>query len=228
MNLLLRWSEPIPASYSQPLESGKRYAAVTFDDGFLTVAQNALPELEKRGIPSTIFIITDFLGKTPPWAAQYSEGDKLDHILTLEELVKMPSELVTIGSHTVTHPDLTTLDPNQALDELLESRRRLENWLGREVRLFSFPYGAHNEAVVGLCREAGYARVFTTLPKLAFAHPEEYMTGRVPVELSDWDIEFVLKLFGAYRWLPYAFSLKRAVRSMLGFRLGKSRLQSAS
>jgi peptidoglycan/xylan/chitin deacetylase (PgdA/CDA1 family) len=222
MNLLLRWSRAVPANISKPAKPGKRSAAVTFDDGFLTVVRNALPELQKRHIPCTVFIMTDYLGKPPPWAVEYSEGDPLDRIVTLEELVKMPSDLVVIGSHTVTHPDLTTLGQKQALDELVESRRSLENWLGREVRLLSFPYGAYNGNLVGLCREAGYSRVFTSLPKLAFADPEEYATGRVPVDLSDWDIEFVLKLFGAYRWLPYAFSLKRAIRSVLGFRHGKN------
>ena len=218
MDLLRRWAEPVPADCGGPLEPGRRYAAVTFDDGFLTVLHNALPHLARRAIPSTIFVMTDYLGKIPPWAEEYSEGGKLDRVVTLEELLRMPSDLVVIGSHTRTHPNLTTLGGAQALCELQESRQQLEKWLGRQVLLLSFPFGAYDESAVGLCREAGYSRVYSNLPKLALASPDEYVTGRVWVEPSDWDIEFLLKLFGEYRWLPYAFSLKRSIRSLLRFR----------
>lgn len=216
MDLLLRWARPVPASFSGPFEPDCRYAAVTFDDGFLSVLENAVPELRKRGIPCTVFIISDFLGRVPSWAEEYSDGGEPERFVTLDELVKMPSDLVVIGSHTVTHPKLTAISAKEAARELVESRRQLEKWLGMEVKLFGFPFGDFNQSLIGLCHEAGYSRVFTTLPTKAFVCPDEYVTGRVPVEPSDWDIEFLLKLFGAYRWLPYAFSLKRAIRSHLG------------
>lgn len=216
MDLLTRWATPVPASFSGPFEPGCRYAAITFDDGFLSVVENAVPELSKRGIPCTVFIISDFLGRVPSWAEEYSDGGEPERFVTLEELVKMPSDLVVIGSHTMTHPKLTAVSAKEAARELVESRRQLEKWLGMEVKLFSFPFGDFSQSLIGLCREAGYSRVFTTLPTQAFACPDEYVTGRVPVEPSDWDIEFLLKLFGTYRWLPYAFSLKRAIRSRLG------------
>lgn len=216
MDLLVRWASPVPASFSGPFEPGCRYAAVTFDDGFLSVVENAVPELKKRGIPCTVFIISGFLGRVPSWAEEYAGGGEPERFVTLEELVKLPSDLVVIGSHTMTHPKLTAMSAKEAVRELVESRRQLEKWLGREVALFSFPFGDFNQSLIELCHEAGYNRVFTTLPTLAFACPDEYVTGRVPVEPSDWDIEFLLKLFGAYRWLPYVFSLKRTIRSRLG------------
>src|SRR5439155_5070600 len=74
MNLLSQWATPVPANFSAPLEPGRRYAAVTFDDGFRSVIENALPELKKRGIPCTVFIISDFLGKVPAWAEEYAAG----------------------------------------------------------------------------------------------------------------------------------------------------------
>ena len=114
----------------------------------------------------------------------------------------------------MTHPALPALNENDAKRELSESRAKLEKMLDREIRLFSFPYGAFNAKLIEWCREAGYERVFTIAPTLAFLDPREFVTGRMSVEPTDWPLEFRLKLMGAYRWLPVAFSLKRRVLSI--------------
>ena len=81
--------------------------------------------------------------------------------------------------------------------------------LGRKIALFSFPHGDFNSDLVEWCRDSGYEQVFTILPEPAFCESDRYVIGRVGVNLTDWKIEFLLKLFGAYSWLPSAFSLKR-------------------
>ena len=68
MDALVRWSTPIGADYRQSLKPGGRYAGVTFDDGFLCVVENAVPELTARKIPATLFVVADSLGATPKWA----------------------------------------------------------------------------------------------------------------------------------------------------------------
>ena len=84
--------------------------------------------------------------------------------------------------------------------------------LGREFDLFAFPYGGFNQDLIKICREAGYKRIFTTLPYPAELGPGEFVSGRVSVEPTDWPIEFSLKLDGAYRWLPIAFAAKRKLK----------------
>ena len=96
------------------------------------------------------------------------------------------------------------------MHELSESRLQLRKILGRDVTLFSFPHGAFDEELIESARAAGYQRVFTILPELAL--PDEFAIGRVAVEPSDWRLEFLLKLFGAYRWLVPASTLKRKLR----------------
>ena len=105
--------------------------------------------------------------------------------------------------------------------ELTGSRIKLKEILNRDVNLLSFPYGAFNDSVVDGCREAGYERVFTALPVFAFSEPREFVTGRVGTAPTDWPIEFRLKLAGAFRWLPYAYSLKRRILSVLRGQAGK-------
>jgi len=213
MDALLRYARPVRADRTEPLAPGVRYAAVTFDDGYQNVVENALPELEKRRIPSTMFIVTESLGTRPRWLEDPRDLAKAEKVMSVDQLRNLPSDLVTVGSHTLTHPKLPSLSENEARMELLESRARLEELLNRPVNLFSFPHGAFNKELIQWCREAGYARVFTILPVPAFSRPDEFVTGRVSVDPTDWPLEFRLKLLGAYRWLPIAFALKRRLLS---------------
>ena len=127
--------------------------------------------------------------------------------ISIDDLRRLPTALVAIGSHSLTHAHLTRLKTADAAYELIESRRLLEEQLQRPIRLFSFPYGACNDELIRLCREAGYERIFTTLPESALSEPDEFVTGRVRVDPTDSRLEFRLKLIGAYRWLPAAFAV---------------------
>ena len=186
MDMLLRLAKAIPADGMTPLSSGERYAAVTFDDGYQSVLQNAVPELEVRKIPATIFVIAGIIGRSPGW-----EG-YLENTMTLAQLKELPSDLITLGSHTITHPALPSIPEVKAKSELADSRTKLQELLGRKIELFSFPYGAFEEKMIGWCKEAGYERVFTTLPYWAFGDGNEFVTGRVSVEPADWPVEGLL------------------------------------
>ena len=209
MDRLLRHAKPIAADHRGPLESGNRYAAVTFDDGFISVLQNALPELASRRIPASIFVPTGSLGRPPIWIKDPNAPNRKETVLSEDELKSLKgTELVTIGSHSVNHPNLVKSEPARARAELADSKSALERILGVEVTVFSFPHGAHNESLVQMAREAGYRRVFTILPRLAFTDGNDFVTGRTLVDPADWAWEFTLKLLGAYRWLSAVSALK--------------------
>lgn len=214
MDILLRCARPTRVDRKEPLKPAVHYAAVTFDDGYQNVIENALPELKKRNIPSTMFIITEALGKYPHWLTDFQDAALHESVMSAAQLRELPPDLVTVGSHTLTHPALPALNENDAKRELSESRVKLEKMLNKKITLFSFPYGAFNAKLIKWCRESGYERVFTILPTLAFSDPEEFVTGRVRVDPTDWPLEFRLKLMGAYRWLPGALSMKRKVSSI--------------
>jgi peptidoglycan/xylan/chitin deacetylase (PgdA/CDA1 family) len=214
MDVVARYAKPVPCDVQSLPAEGGRFAAITFDDGIENIIDNALPELKKRGIPATLFIVTETLGKGRAWEHLGGEDTRNQMVMSEDQLRRLPSELITIGSHSMTHPQLPKVDHRQLNEEVLGSRLKLEKMLNREVKLFSFPYGASNEKVIEACREAGYGRVFTALPVFAFGEPSEFISGRVGTHPLDWPLEFRLKLAGAYRWLPYAYSLKRRVRSL--------------
>ena len=59
--------------------------------------------------------------------------------------------LCTLGAHTVSHPKLDTLSREQQQAEIEGSKRELEAMIGREVKHFSFPHGAHNRDTLDIC-----------------------------------------------------------------------------
>jgi len=212
MDDIIKRAKPVRADAKGPFNEGARHVAVTFDDGFQSVVDNALPELVLRKIPFMIFIPTGDLGRRPQWAVNNGSPESHEQVMTADQLRRLPPDLVSIGSHTVTHRKLPLLTREEALTELCESRRELGSILGREIKLFSFPHGEYNHTHVQLARQAGYERIFTILPSLAYFEPDEFVTGRVRVTPADWRLEFRLKMMGAYCWLPFVSSLKHKIR----------------
>jgi peptidoglycan/xylan/chitin deacetylase (PgdA/CDA1 family) len=213
MDMAMKYSLPVAAGKRQSLGPGGTYFAVTFDDALQSVAENALPELQRRGIPSTIFVVTRSLDQFPIWMDSSCHNLGSDKVMSLKTLKESMSDLVEIGSHSLTHPYLPRLEEREARRQISESRSELESLLNTRVTLFSFPYGAFNEKTISYCREAGYLRVFTSMPRTALSNPEEFACGRIEVTPADWPMEFFLKIQGAYSWLPAAFSLKRKIKS---------------
>ena len=72
------------------------------------------------------------------------------------------SGLVTVGAHTVTHPALPALAPNDQQAEMGESRRALESLLGHPVRTCAYPYGRHDADTLAAARAAGFESAVTT------------------------------------------------------------------
>lgn len=204
LDVIQRLAKPIDATHELALQPGTRYIAVTFDDGFENFLTVALPELQKRNIPSTMFVISGALGRA------FGPVNAAEKVMSLQQLTDLPGDLVSLGSHTETHPYLPELDEGTAREELQRSKATLEQQLGRAVPTFSFPFGGFSEQLIQICRDVGYHRIFTTLPECTSSlGPGQFIVGRVRVDPSDWSMEFRLKACGAYRWLPTAIRWKR-------------------
>lgn len=213
MDIVTRMTIPISIDHVPKMLPGKRYSAITFDDGFENIINNALKILCNRGIPATVFVTSGYLGRPAEWWPK-TESERQLKIGEAEKWQQLQADLISIGSHTLTHPYLTALSEPEAKSELFESRAMLQELLKREINTFSFPYGDFNAALIDWCREAGYKRIFTSLPGNSFQKTNEFVSGRVKVEPTDWPLEFRLKLLGAYSWLPLAISWKRRILSL--------------
>lgn len=109
-----------------------------------------------------------------PTDDQHLESD----IATWDELCSLDPDLITIGSHTITHPILTTLDDDQIAFEVYESRELLEQRLGRPVEYFCYPNGSQDPRVRAQVAQC-YRAAVTTQPGLLVEQPDPYLLPRI-------------------------------------------------
>lgn len=208
MDKLMQRSTVVGADWRGDRVKG-RVCAITFDDAFVSVLDNALPELAKRRLPCTIFVPVGALGRPPGWTMETNYAP--DEIVADQDLIKsLPSSLVTLGAHTMTHPFLSRLPRETARAEIEKSRSLLSAMTGQDVRLMSFPYGDYDQEVAAMCKTAGYDLVYGIVPTTVYPQDGEFIRGRVAVSPDDSDLEFFLKMSGGYWWMSLASSVKRA------------------
>ena len=124
---------------------------ITFDDGYTSVLDAALPELRRHGFGATVFVIAGRLGGTNEW----DEGPAWP-LLTGEQVRELAAAGLEIGSHGTTHVRLAGLGPQQLAAEVAGSRAALTTLLGRPVRGFAYPYGSMDAAARQAVHDAGY------------------------------------------------------------------------
>lgn len=213
MDLLVKVTQPIRTDKNDCFQKHGMLSGITFDDGYVSVMENALPILFDRNIPCTIFITTGYFGKPPLWITNKEHpllAEKIMDEMQIKEIAR--NNLVVIGAHCVTHPNLVSITLEQARNEMMESKTELEKIVGYPIKTFSFPHGSFNQSLIDLARKCGFERVFTIIPGLAFENYDEFATNRVHADPADSLLEIRLKLTGAYRWLPIAFALKNRIK----------------
>jgi len=122
---------------------------ITFDDGHITNYKNAFPALKEYGFVATFFITVKNIG--------CHDG------LTLEQLKEMETQGMSIQSHTMTHPFLSDISRQDILWELSESKKALENKLGKTVSYLALPGGRYSLLVKEIARQVGYEAVCTSI-----------------------------------------------------------------
>lgn len=137
-----------------------RALAVTFDDAFASVGKLAEPILSSLGLRATVFAPTAFMTRRQPlqWDDAWQRTPATDELTCMDwdDLGELADRGWEVGSHTRTHPLLTTLGDDALRHELEASLQECHEHLGRPCRSIAYPYGDVDARVVEHARQAGY------------------------------------------------------------------------
>jgi len=138
------------------LRAGKtlpdRTAAITFDDGYISIYDTAWPMLKAKGWPFTVFVNTEPHDGNRPL------------FMSWDQLREIKSGGATIANHGVSHPYLLRRQAGQdeaawrawVEAEITEAEKRIASETGDTVKMFAYPYGEFNNAILEIADALGY------------------------------------------------------------------------
>jgi peptidoglycan/xylan/chitin deacetylase (PgdA/CDA1 family) len=195
--------------WNQKIKEPYKAVVLTFDDGYLNNYDVAFPILKAFGLTATIFLTTDFIGKRCTWDKK--EGIPDLHLLTWEMIREMHHYDIDFQPHSATHPHLTNLTVSQIEEEIKRSKQAIEKNLGKECRLFCYPYGESDERVVNILIKLGFTAAVAGQP----AQEDLYSLRRIGSAHLTSPLAFKTALKG--RFSAYYF-IKKTARSLLRLR----------
>ncbi|MCY7351548.1 MAG: polysaccharide deacetylase family protein [Cytophagaceae bacterium] len=172
-----------------------RSVILTFDDGYEDNYHLLFPLLKKYGAKAVIYLVSG--RQSNEW--DVPEGEKalpLMHEAQWQEM--LASGLVEFGAHTMTHPDLSAITPEQANEEIRQSKAQLEQALGVPVRTFAYPYGRLSARVKELTRQAGFTYGIATDSGPLAVHEDPFEVRRIVVFPDTTPRRFARKVTGHY------------------------------
>jgi peptidoglycan/xylan/chitin deacetylase (PgdA/CDA1 family) len=161
--------------------------ALTFDDGTVDNLGVLAPLLAELRLPATVFACPGLLGE-PHFAMPPEAGVRLMDANELRELAASP--FVEIGSHTNAHADLSAASSDVAYQEMVSSKRALEDMLQRPVDAFAYPKCSYSPACPDAARRAGYGVAVTCS---GLGGRQRFELARESVDSLDRRLSFALK-----------------------------------
>ncbi len=180
------------------LDAGRvppRTVGLTFDDGFADLADGALPVLTELGFRATVFITTGVTdGRLAfPWYKRQPPVLGWDAVVALDR-----DGTFRFEAHTVSHPNLLTVDDQRAEAEIRDSRRELEERLERPVTAFAYPAGLFGAREQRLVAATGYVAAVSCEAGVNRAGTERFALRRRQIDARDRLVDFRAKVGGGH------------------------------
>jgi peptidoglycan/xylan/chitin deacetylase (PgdA/CDA1 family) len=186
-------------------ELPERPIAITFDDGYANFHREALPLLDRFGMPATLFVVTGWLRD----AGAHAAGRPPDEMLAWSQVIEAAAAGVEIGGHSHSHPQLDQLGHEAVRREIRTSRALLEDRLGRMITSFAYPYGYSSAYVRAQVAAAGYRAACAVANEIADARRSPYALPRLTIRRTTSPEQFERIVSG--RGLAVTFLKDRAV-----------------
>jgi peptidoglycan/xylan/chitin deacetylase (PgdA/CDA1 family) len=173
-------------------DTGRPRVAITFDDGYRSVLEEAVPMLEKNGLPATFFVPTKWIGA---WNGWNPDRERLE-LMREDELVGLARRGFAVECHGHAHLDYGRVGEEEARADVQASVERLAALLGRPPRYLAYPYGTATPAAAARAEELGLRAAFTLDRPEAVAG--DFALRRVSIVPADRRPLFALKSSGRY------------------------------
>ena len=166
--------------------------AITFDDGYEDHFFNVHPILKTYGFPATIFLTVKYINGY--WESEKANGGRIK-ALSKDQILEMQSSgLTQFGSHGYSHNNLLDVNEEEKVFEIVDSKLYLEDLLDEDVQFISYPFGASNDEIKNLVREAGYKAGFSVGNRKF----DIYSIPRIPLHTRDGLKRFCFKISPFY------------------------------
>jgi peptidoglycan/xylan/chitin deacetylase (PgdA/CDA1 family) len=177
----------------EPDPGGPPRVAITFDDGYRSALEHAVPLLRELRFPAAFFVPTKWVGGRRGWE---SRGDSAPDIMTGEELLELAGSGFSVESHGHAHVDYSRAEPAVVEDDVRRSVEWLTELLGRPPRYLAYPYGRATAAAAAEAARLGLRAGFVLdCPQ---ALPGDFVLSRISIVPSDVEPLFALKTGGRY------------------------------
>jgi peptidoglycan/xylan/chitin deacetylase (PgdA/CDA1 family) len=172
---------------------GVRRVAITFDDGYRSALEHAVPLLGALGLPATFFVPTKWIGT---WNGWNPDRERRLELMSEDELVGLARRGFAVECHGHAHVDYGRVGEEEAREDVEASVERLAALLGRPPRYLAYPYGTATPAAAARAEELGLRAAFTLDRPEAVAG--DFALRRVSIVPADRRPLFALKSSGRY------------------------------
>ncbi len=193
--------------YKERFNKGKKQIILTFDDGYTDNYNYAFPLLKKYGFKCVIYLLSHL--DYNRWDVEVkSNPEKEFKLMNLDMLKEMEAYGIEFGGHTKTHPKLATLPIEEAREEILTSKKVLEEKLGHSLISFAYPYGNLNEEVKEIVKNSGYSfAVATDSGDISFSE-DLFQIRRIGIFPTNNFLTFKRKVSGRYNFIKIKREMK--------------------
>lgn len=170
----------------------RRPVVITFDDGFRTLLDHAVPVLKDLGFTATFFLVAGLTGRSSIWLRDALSADL--PLMSWDDARALEARGFHCQCHTMSHPHLTALTEAACREELAASRARLAEELGHPAHHLAYPFGDYDDHVRRVADEEGFRSACSVHRGRASAADDHLALRRIPIDGSDTLLDFANRL----------------------------------